>query len=111
MKKIREFHDNEREISSGESELLCRCGTIYTVRSILMSLSPHRGCGAYSRARLLTFLSQMRRLFEGDAYWSKYGMLYVGSGENVLARTTRGEEWGSSNVKMSRMLVTTIPRS
>ena len=37
------------------------------------------GCGAYSRAalirgrRLLTFLSQLRRLFEGGAYSSKYG--------------------------------------
>ena len=48
-----EFHDNESEIISGESELLCRCGTIYNVESILMSLSPHRGCGAYSRAALI----------------------------------------------------------
>ena len=29
-KKPREFHDNESEIISGESELLCRCGTIYS---------------------------------------------------------------------------------
>ena len=28
QKKSREFHDNESEIISGESELLCRCGTI-----------------------------------------------------------------------------------
>ena len=41
MKKTREFHDNESEIISGESELLCRCGTIYNAQSILMSLSPH----------------------------------------------------------------------
>ena len=40
---------------SGESELLCRCGTIYNVQAILMSLSPHRGCGAYSRAALINF--------------------------------------------------------
>ena len=30
-KKTREFHDNESENISGESELLCRCGTIYSV--------------------------------------------------------------------------------
>ena len=33
MKKTREFHDNESENISGESELLCRCGTIYNVQS------------------------------------------------------------------------------
>ena len=55
MKKSREFHDNESEIISGESELLSRCGTIYSVQSILMTLSPHRGCGAYSRAALIDF--------------------------------------------------------
>ena len=91
MKKNREFHDNGSEMISCESELLFRCGTIYNVQSILMSLSPHRGCSAYSREalinlfvpdaalipgrRLLTFLSQMRRLFEGGAYSSKYGNL------------------------------------
>ena len=40
MKKTREFHDNESENISGESELLRRCGTIYNVQSISMSLSP-----------------------------------------------------------------------
>ena len=55
VKKSREFHDNELEIISGESELLCRCGTIYNVQSILMSLSTHRACGAYSRAALIDF--------------------------------------------------------
>ena len=35
VKKLREFHDNESENISGESELLCRCGTIYNVQSIL----------------------------------------------------------------------------
>ena len=29
--------------------------------------------------RLLTFLSQMRRLFEGDAYSSKYGSRHRGN--------------------------------
>ena len=53
-----------------ESELLCRCGTIYNVQSILMSLSSHRGCGAYSRAGHINFfvpdaaLIRGRRLFE-----------------------------------------------
>ena len=55
VKKPQEFHDNESEIISGESELLCCCGTIYNVQSILMSLSPHRGCGAYSRVALIKF--------------------------------------------------------
>ena len=55
MKKTQEFHDNEIEIISGESELLCRCGTIYNVQSILMSLSPHQECGAYSMAALINF--------------------------------------------------------
>ena len=55
VKKTREFYDNEGEIISGESELLRRCGTIYNVQAILMSLSPHRGCGAYSRAALINF--------------------------------------------------------
>ena len=54
----------------GESELLCRCGTIYNVQSILMSLSSHRGCGAYSRAGHINFfvpdagLIRGRSLFE-----------------------------------------------
>ena len=61
-KKTCEFHDNESEIISGESELLCRCGTIYNVQSILMSLSPHRGCGAYSRAALIR-VNTVTRLF------------------------------------------------
>ena len=43
--KQRESFMNESEIISGESELLCCCGTIYNVQSILMSLSPHRGPG------------------------------------------------------------------
>ena len=56
-RKTREFHDNESENISGESELLCRCGTIYNVQSILMSLSG------------------VRRLFEGGAYSSNYGIV------------------------------------
>ena len=65
-----EFHDKESEIISGESELLCRCETVYNVQSILMPLSPRRGCGAYSRAALINFfvpdaaLIRGRRLFE-----------------------------------------------
>ena len=59
MKKTREFHVNESEIICGESELLCRCGTIYNVKSILMSLSPHRGCGAYSRALINFFVPEV----------------------------------------------------
>ena len=53
MKKTREFYDNESEIISSESELLCRSGTIYNVQYIFMSLSPHRGFGAYSAAALI----------------------------------------------------------
>ena len=60
-----EFHDKESEIISGESELLCRCGTIYNVQSILMSLSPHRGCGAYSRAALINFFDPAAALIQG----------------------------------------------
>ena len=60
VKKTPEFHDSESEIISGESELLCRCGTIYNVQSILMSLSPHRGCGAYSRAAFINFFVSSR---------------------------------------------------
>ena len=73
-KKPREFHDNESEIISGESELLCRCGAIYNVQSILMSLSPHRGCGACWRAALINSfvpdaaLIRGRRLFEYIRY-------------------------------------------
>ena len=76
VKKPREFHDNESENISGESELLCRCGTIYNVQSISMSLS---GWGAYLRAALINFfvpdaaLIRGRRLIEGGAYSSKYG--------------------------------------
>ena len=33
VKKTREFHDNESENISGESKLLCRCGTIYNVQT------------------------------------------------------------------------------
>ena len=63
MNKPRAFHDNESENISGESELL------------------RRGCGAYSRAVLINFfvpdaaLVRGRRLIEGGAYLSKYGML------------------------------------
>ena len=69
-KKPREFHDKESEIISGESELLRHCGTIYNVQSILMSLSLHRGCGAYSRTALINLfvpdaaLIRGRRLFK-----------------------------------------------
>ena len=51
--KTWEFHDKESQNISGEST----------------------GGAALIRGRpLLTFLSQMRRLFEGGAYSSKYGM-------------------------------------
>ena len=86
MKKAREFHDNESENISGESKLPCRCGTIYNVQSILNlfygvflvirnSLDKRRirGAALIRGRRLLTFLSQMRRLIEGGAYSSKYG--------------------------------------
>ena len=46
MKKSREFHDNESENITGES-----IGVAVLIRE----------------RRLLTFLSQMRRLFEGGA--------------------------------------------
>ena len=52
MKKTREFHDNESENISNES-----IGGAVLIRG----------------RRLLTFLSQMRHLIEGDAYSSKYG--------------------------------------
>ena len=52
VKKTREFHDNESENISGES-----IGGAALIRGL----------------RLLTFLSQMRRLFEGGVYSSKYG--------------------------------------
>ena len=54
--------------------------TIYNVQLILMSLSPHRGCSAYSRAVLINFfvpdaaLIRGQRLFKGGAYSSKYSM-------------------------------------
>ena len=54
--------------------------TIYNVQLILMSLSPHRGCGAYSRAVLINFfvpdaaLIRGQLLFKGGAYSSKYSM-------------------------------------
>ena len=50
-KKTQEFHDNESENISHES-----IGGAELIRG----------------RRLLTFLSQMRRLIEGDAYSSKY---------------------------------------
>ena len=68
MKKTREFHDNESENISGESELLCRFGTIYSV------LPGYTKFLESAVRRLLTFLSHMRRLFEGGAYSNKYGM-------------------------------------
>ena len=74
MKKTQEFHDNKSEIISSGGELNCHCGTIYNVQSILMSPSPHRGAALIRGRRLLTFLSQMRCLFEGGAYSSKYGI-------------------------------------
>ena len=52
MKKTREFHDNESENISGES-----IGDVALIKG----------------RRLLTFLSQMRHLFGGGAYSSKYG--------------------------------------
>ena len=62
-KKTREFHDDERENISGESELLC-FSWLYGIPRI---------SAASGLRRLLTFLTQMRRLFEGGAYSSKYG--------------------------------------
>ena len=56
----------------GESELLCRCGTIYNVQSILMSLSPHRGCGAYSRAALINFFVPDAALIRGRLDYIRY---------------------------------------
>ena len=52
MKKPREFHNNESENISGQS---------------------NRGAALIRGRRLETFLSQMRRLFEGGTYSSKYG--------------------------------------
>ena len=82
-KRYREFHDNESENISGESELLCRCGTIYNVQSILklfflviLNSSNKRRIGGAALIRgwhLLSFLFQMWRLIEGGAYSSKYG--------------------------------------
>ena len=42
--------------------------------NLKLRISAASGCGAYSRAALINFLSQMRRLFEGGAYSSKYGI-------------------------------------
>ena len=53
MKKTRDFHDNKSENISSES-----IGRAALIR----------------RRRLLIFLSQMQRLFEGGAYSSKYGI-------------------------------------
>ena len=86
MKKTREFHDNESKIISGESELLCRCGIVYKVQSILMPLSLHGGAALIRGRRLLTFLSQMRRLFNGGAYSSKYGIVNGGSAQYTSYR-------------------------
>ena len=81
-KKPREFHDNEIEIISGENELLCRCGTIYNVQSILISLSPHWGCGAYSRAALINFFVTDAALIRVNTVlvcwkWNKLNVIIV----------------------------------
>ena len=55
-KKTREFHDNESENISGESI---------------------GGAALIWGRGLLTFLSQMRRFFEGSTYSSKYGILLI----------------------------------
>ena len=52
VQKTREFHGKESENIIGESI---------------------GGAGLIRGQRLLTFLSQMRRLIEGDAYSRKYG--------------------------------------
>ena len=57
---------------SGESELLCRFFLVIQNSSN----KRHIGGVALIRGRcLLTFLSQMRCLFEGGAYSNKYGIL------------------------------------
>ena len=104
MKKTREFHDNESEIISGESELLCRCGTIYNVQAILMSLSPHRGCGAYSRAALINLLSP-----RCGAYASKYGSLMYSRHCDGAYMTTPSCCWGNPALLCS--IQTTSQRS
>ena len=53
MKKTRKFHNRESENINGESI---------------------GGAALIQGRRLLTVLSQMRRLFEGGAYSSQYGM-------------------------------------
>ena len=55
VKKTREFHDNEGENIRGESI---------------------GGAALIGGRRLLNFLFQMRPLFEGGAYSSKYGNRY-----------------------------------
>ena len=60
-KKPWEFHDNESENISGESI---------------------GGAALIWGRGLLTFLSQMRHLFEGGAYSSKYGILFSFSQSN-----------------------------
>ena len=59
VKKNREFHDNERENINGES-----IGGAALIRG----------------RRLLTFLSQRRRLFEGGAYITESFMI---TGEKI----------------------------
>ena len=62
MKKTRVFHDNESENISGESEFLCRCGTIYSFFLVIRNSSNKRyigGAALIRGRRLLTFLSQM----------------------------------------------------
>ena len=84
-KKTREFHDNESENISGESELLCRQWNNYSVFP------------GYSRAALINFfvpdaaLIRGRRLIEGGAYSSKYGTLKIHITDELLVATTSFE--------------------
>ena len=74
-----------------------------------MSLSPHRGWGAYSRVALNKFfvpeaaLIRGRRLFEGGAYLSKYGNYKGSTFSLVILRlgfellNSRTADWRSTN--------------
>ena len=57
LKKSREFHNNESENISGES-----------IKGAVPTWGRH----------LITFWSQMQRLFEGGAYSNKYGRFSIG---------------------------------
>ena len=71
VKKTLEFHGNESQNVSGESI----------------------GGAALIRGRhLLTFLSQLQRLFEGGAYSSKYGKRLMCGGDRWWER--KGREVG-----------------